>query len=185
MARMTRPERPRVQHLRFAHAKPDGLVRQIGAQPRDVLAGPVARSGGRWGEPLKRPRVTGRSTPHAGDMPVRNGTVLTQDIEFIVDDAGMQVRRKRKRLAGDVWEERLRIRWSTVGGLGFSIGSHHSVVALYAWAAAGKPQYVADSRALDHSQWAQLGALIAGATSGRLALDMASRDDPRSIWPDW
>jgi len=138
MARVTRPERPRVQHLRSAHAKPDGLGRQIGAQPRDVLAGPAARSAERGGDLPERPGVTGRSTPYAGDMPVRNGTVLTQDIQFIVDDAGMQVRRKRKRPAGDVWEERLRIRWSAVRGLGFSIGSHDSVVALYAWAAAGE-----------------------------------------------
>jgi hypothetical protein len=185
MARVTRPERPRVQHLRSAHAEPDGLGWQIGAQPRDVLAGPAARSGERGGDLLERPGVAGRSTPYAGDMPVRNGTVLTQDIQFIVDDAGMQVRRKRKRPAGDIWEERLRIRWSAVRGLGFSIGSHDSVVALYAWAVAGKPHYVADSRALDHLQWAQLGALIAGATSGRLTLDLASRDDSRSIWPDW
>lgn len=70
-------------------------------------------------------------------------------------------------------------------GLRFSIGSHDSIVALYAWAAAGKPVYVADSRVLDRLQWTQLGELIAGATSGRLVLDLASRDDPRSIWPDW
>ena len=70
-------------------------------------------------------------------------------------------------------------------GLGFSIGSRDSVIALYAWAAAGKPHYVADSRTLDHLQWTQLGELIAGVTSGRLTLDVASRDDPRSIWPDW
>ncbi len=184
-ARATRPERPRVQHLRSAHAKPDGLGRQIGAQPRDVLAGPAARSGARGGELPERPEVTGRSTPHAGDMHVRDGTVLTQDIQFIVDNAGMKVRGKRKTPAGDVWEERLRIRWSAVTGLGFSIGSHDSVIALYAWAAAGKPHYVADSRALDHLQWTQLGELIAGATFGRLTLDVASRDDPRSIWPDW
>jgi hypothetical protein len=94
-------------------------------------------------------------------MRVRDGTVLTQDIQFIVDDAGMKVRGKRKTPAGDVWEERVRIRWSAVTGLGFSIGSHDPVIALYAWAAAGKPHYVADSRALDHLQWTQLGELIA------------------------
>lgn len=185
IARATRAELPPVQHLRSARAKPDGLGWQIDAQPRDVLAGPVTRSGEHGDERSERPGVTGRSSPHAGDIPVRNGTVVTQDIQFIVDDAGMQVRRKRKRPTGDVWEERLRIRWSAVRGLGFSIGSHDSVVALYAWAAAGTPLYVADSRTLDHLQWAQLGALIAGATSGRLTLDVASRDDPRSIWPDW
>ena len=173
-ARMTRPARPRVQHLRSAHAKPDGLGWQIGALPCDVLSGPAARSGS-----------TGRSTPHAGDMHAQDGTVLTQEIQFIVDDAGMQVRGKRKTPTGDVWEERLRIRWPAVTGLGFSIGSHDSVVALYAWGAAGKPYYVADSQVLDHLQWTQLGELIAGATSGRLTLDVASRDDLRSMWPDW
>lgn len=147
-ARVTRPERPRVQHLRSAHAKPDGLGRQIGAQPRDVLARPAARSGARRGELPERPGVTARSTPHAGDMHVRDGTVLTQDIQFIVDDAGMPVQGKRKTPAGDVWEERVRIRWSAVTSPGFSIGSHDSVVALYAWAAVGKPHYVADSRVL-------------------------------------
>ena len=99
-ARVTRPERPRVQHLRSAHAKPDGLGRQIGAQPRDVLARPAARSGARRGELPERPGVTARSTPHAGDMHVRDGTVLTQDIQFIVDDAGMPVQGKRKTPAG-------------------------------------------------------------------------------------
>jgi hypothetical protein len=184
-ASVTRPERPRVQHLRSAHAKPDGLGRQNGAQPREVLARPAARSGARGGDLLERPGVTGRSTPLAGAMYVRDRTVLTRDIQFVVDDVGMQVRGKRKTPAGDVWEERLRIRWSAVTGLGFSIGSHDSVVALYARAATGKPHYVADSRVLDHLQWTQLGGLIAGATSGRLTLDVASRDDPRSIWPDW
>lgn len=86
-ARVTRPERPRVQHFRSAHAKPDGLGREIGAQPRR-------------GELPERPGVTGRSTPHAGDMLVRDGTVLTQDIQFIVDDAGMQVRGSGRRRQG-------------------------------------------------------------------------------------
>jgi hypothetical protein len=184
-ARVTRPERPRIQHLRSAHGKPDGLDRQISAQPRDVLAGPAARSDARGGELPKGPGVIGRSTPHAGNMHVRDGTVLTRDIQFVVNDAGMQVRGKRKTPTGDVWEERLRISWSGMTGLGFSIGSHDSVVALYAWAAAGNPHYVADSRVLDNLQWTQLAELIARATSGRLTLDVASRDDPRSIWPDW
>jgi hypothetical protein len=88
-ARVTRPERPRVQGLRSA----------------------------RGGKLQERPGITGRSTPHAGDMHVRDGTVLTQDIQFIVDGAGMQVRRNRKTPTGDVWEERVRIRWSAVTGL--------------------------------------------------------------------
>jgi hypothetical protein len=187
MVRVTRPERPRVRNLRSAHAKSDGVGWQVDAQLHDVLVERVERSGERERELWEKSGVTEAATPHAEDIPARERTrtFLTKDVQFIVDDAGMQVRGKRKTVAGDVWEEHLRIRWSAVRAMGFSTGSYDPVVALYAWAAAGKPQYVVDSGVLSNLQWTQLGELIAEATSGRLILDVASRYDPRSIWPDW
>ena len=183
-AKVTHPERPRVQNSRSPDVMTDAPAFWISMPPSDVPVGPAAQAGTR-GRLQEQPGPTGQPAPHSGDMPVKNRTVLTRDIQFIVDDAGMQVRGKRRSPAGDVWEERLRIGWSEVTGLGFSIGSHDSVPALYAFRAIGKPHYVADSRVLGHSQWTRLGELIAGATSGRVTLDVASRDDFLSIWPDW
>jgi hypothetical protein len=183
-AKVTRPERPRVQRFRSPHAMTDGPAFRISMRPRDVPVGPAAQAGTRGGL-QEQSELTGQPVLHSGDMRVRDRTVLTHNIQFIVDDAGMLVRGKRKSPAGDVWEERLRIGWSEVTGLGFSIGSHDSVVALYAFTAVGKPRYLADSRVLGRSQWTRLGELIAGATSGRVTLDVASRDDFPSIWPDW
>jgi len=146
---------------------------------------------------LRHPGSVGRELPEksatpmrpmssARDVPARKraGTLVTQHIQFIVDDAGMQVRRKRRTTAGEVWEEHLRLQWAAVTSMGFAIGRYDSVVALYAWTAAGKPDHLADSRFLNNLQWTQFGELIAEATSGRLTLDMASRYNPRSIWPD-
>lgn len=175
-AKVTRPERPRVQNFRSPHAMTDGPAFWITMRPRDVAVGPAAQAGARGGL-QEQSGPTGQSAPQSGDMPVRDRTVLTHDIQFIVNDAGMQVRGKRRSPAGDVWEERLRIGWSEVTALGFSIGSHDSVPALYAFRAVGKPHYVADSRVLGRSQWTRLGELIAGATSGRVTLDVASPVD--------
>jgi hypothetical protein len=182
--RLTRPEQPRVLHLPSEHAKPAGLGWQIDAQLQEALAKPVAWPASHGRELPEKPEGSGRSTPHAEDMHAREGIVLTQDIQFIVDDDGMRVRGKRTMAVGVVWEERLRIHWPAVTALGFSTGSFDPIVALYAWVKAGKPHYVADSRVLNHAQWTQLGKLIAEATSGRLTLDVASRHDPKSIWPD-
>lgn len=184
---VTRPERPRVLHLRSPHAKPDGLGWRVDAQLHDVFVERTARSGERGRALPEKPGITGRSTPHAREIPARDRarTLVTQHVRFIVDDAGMQVRGKRKTAGGEVWEEHLRIQWSAVTVIGFATGRYDPVVALYAWAAAGKPHHVADSRFLSQLQWTQLGELIADATRGRLTLDVAGRYNPKSIWPDW
>ena len=135
----------------------------------------------------EEPRTTIRSRPHAReDVPARElpRTLVTQQIQFIVDDVGLQVRGKRKTVGGEVWQENLRIQWSAVRAIGFATGRYDPIVALYAWAAAGKSNHVADSRLLSNLQWTQLGELIAEATSGRLTLDVASRHNPSSIRPD-
>jgi hypothetical protein len=176
-----------VRDLRSAHAKPDGLRWRVDAQLRDVFVERAERSGERGRELPEKPGITGRSTPHVRDIPARERarTLATQHIQFIVDDAGMQVRGKRKTVGGDVWEEHLRIQWSAVTAIGFAAGRYDPIVALYAWASAGKPHHVADSRFLSQLQWTQLGELIAEATRGRLTLDVAGRYNPKSIWPDW
>ena len=180
--RVARPELPRVRDLRSAHAKPDGPRWRVDTQLHDVLAERGTRSGERGRE---LPAEAG--VPHTRDVPAqeRARTLVTQHIQFIADDAGLQVRRKRKTAGGEVWEDHLRIQWSAVAAIGFATGRHDPIVALYAWAAAGKPHHVADSRLLSNVQWTQLGELIAEVTRGRLTLDVASRYNPRSIWPDW
>jgi hypothetical protein len=146
----------------------------------------VGASGERGGELPAKLLIPGRLGPRATDAPAREraGTLVTQQVQFIVDDAGMQVRRKRKTIGEEIWEEHLRIQWSAVTAIGFATGRYDPIAALYVWAAAGKPHHLADARFLNNLQWTQLGELIAEATSGRLTLDAASRYDPRSIWPD-
>jgi hypothetical protein len=181
--RLTRPDRPDVGRLQSAHANPSGLRRAVDTQLPDVAVERAARPGERGhGFPDKS-----RITPEAREIPARERTrrLVTQQVQFIVDDAGMQVQGKRKTIGGEVWEEYLRIRWSAVTVIGFAIGSHDSIPALYVWTAAGKPAHVADSRRLGDLEWAQLGELIIEATRGRLTLDVASRHNPKSVWPDW
>jgi len=180
---LTRPDCPRVGYRQSARAKPSGLRRPADTQLPDVFVDPAAQPGERGHGFAEKPRIT----PKAREAPARDRTrtFVTRQVLFIVDDSGMQVRGKRVTVGGAVWEEYLRIQWSAVTAIGFAIGRHDSIVALYAWAAAGKPAHVADSRLLDHLEWAQLGEFIAEATRGRLTLDMASRHDPRSVWPDW
>lgn len=184
---VTRPERPRVGHLQSARVQPGPLGRRVDARLHDVPAEGAAWPGRRGGVLPDEPGLTGRSTPYAGDTPAREQarTVVTQHIRFIVDDAGMQVRRKRKTVGGEVWEEYLRIRWSTVTAIGFATGRYDPITALYAWGADGRPHHVADSRFLNHAQWTQLSELIAAVTSGRLTLNLADRDNPNSMRPDW
>jgi len=185
--RVTQPDHVRVQPLRSAQAEPIGPVWRIDTQPHDVAVEPDAPSGERGRTLPEETNITARSAPRARDMRARErgGTLMTENIQFIVSDAGMQVRGKRRTVGGEAWEQRLRIQWSAVTAIGFATGRHDPVVALYAWAAAGRPRHVADSRFLNDLQWAELGKLISEATRGRLTLDAASRHNPRSIRPDW
>jgi hypothetical protein len=184
--RMTRPQHLRVQPPRSAQTKPNGLGRQVDAQLHGVFVERPSEANQRWpGLPENR-KVTSRPTSHARDMPVREQTrtLVTPHMQFIVDDAGMQVQRRRKTVGGEVWKEHLRISWCAVTSIGFATGRHDPIVALYAWPAAGKPNHVADSRLLNDLEWTQLGELVAEATCGRLALDVGGRYTPKSIWRD-
>lgn len=179
---LTRSDSPGVGRLRSERAKPNGLRGPVGAPLPNVYAEPDARPGGlEHGLP-----ETHGTTAKAREAPTGEytGTLVTQQVQFIVDGAGMQVRGKRKTIGGEVWEEYLRIQWSAVTAIGFAIERYDPVVALYAWAAVGRPAHVTDSRLLSHSEWAELAELIAGATRGRLTLDPASRRNPRSVWPE-
>jgi hypothetical protein len=184
--RATRPEFRREQHFQSAVTRPSQLGWRVLSQPDDVLVDRSGASGGRDREPDEKPVIPGRPTPRARDIPKRERTrtLVTQHVHFIVNDAGMQVRRKRRTTGGEVWEEHVRIQWSTVTAIGFATGRHDPIVALYAWVAIGKPHHLSDSRFLDNLQWTELSGLIADATNGRLTLDVGGRHDPKSIWPD-
>jgi hypothetical protein len=183
---MTRPQHPRVHPLRSAQTKPNGLGRQVDAQLHGVFVERPSQADQRWRGLPEKPKVTSRSTSRARAMPARAQvrTLVTPHIKFIVDSAGMQVRRKQKTVGGEVWEEHLRISWCAVTAIEFATGRYDPVVALYAWPAAGKPNHVADSRLLNDSEWTQLAELVAEATCGRLVLDADGRYTPKSIWRD-
>jgi len=184
--RATRPEFRRVKHPQSADLRPNELRWRIARQHDDVLVDQAGASGERDRELSEKPVIPGRPVPHVKGVPAmdRAGTLATKHFRFIVDDTGMQVRRKRRTVGGEVWEEHLRIQWPAVTAIGFATGRHDPIAALYAWAAAGKSYHLADSQFLNNLQWMQLGTLISEATSGRLTLDVASRYNPKSIWPD-
>jgi hypothetical protein len=184
--RVTRPGFQRVRHLQTADARPNELRWRAVSQQDDVLVDQAGASEERDRELPEKPVIPGRPTPGAGDIPARERarTLATQRIQLTVDDAGMQVRRKRRMIGGEVWEEHIRIQWSAVTAIGFATGRYDPIVALYAWVAVGKPHHLTDSQFLDNLQWTQLSELVAEATSGRLTLDVAGRYNPRSIWPD-
>lgn len=184
--RVTRPEFKRVRHFQSAVTRPNQIGWHVVSQPNDVLVDQSGASGERDRDLPEKPVIPGRPTPRARNIPgrERTRTLVTQHIHFIVDDTGMQVRRKRRTIGGEVWEEHVRIQWSTVTAIGFATGRHDPIVALYAWVAIGRPYHLTDSQFLDNLQWTELGELIAGATNGRLTLDIGDRHDPRSIWPD-
>lgn len=184
--RVTRPGFQRVRHLHSADLGPSELRWRIAPQQDDVLVDQAGASAERDRKLSEKPVMQGRLTPRARGVPAmdRVRTLATKDIQFIVDDTGIQVHGKRKTIGGDVWEEYVRIQWSAVTAMGFAIGRHDSIVALYAWAAAGKSYHLVDSKSLDNLQWTQLETLVAEATGGRLTLDVASRYNTKSIWPD-
>jgi len=184
--RVTRPKFPRVRRVQSADARASELRWRVVSQQDDVLVDQDGASREHGRELPEKPVMPGRSMPRARDLPAkeRARTVVTQHVQFIVDDSGMRVRGKRKTIGGEVWEEYLRIQWSAVTAIGFATGRYDPIVALYAWAATGKPHHLADSRFLNNLQWTQLAELISEATSGQLTLDVASRHNPRSIWPD-
>jgi hypothetical protein len=181
-----RATRPRLWSLQSSRAQPNDLHWPVASQQDDVVVGQAGAPDERGRESPDTPVIPGTSTPRARNIPARERarTLVTQHIQFIVEDAGMRVRKKRKTIGEEVWEEHLHIQWSAVTAIGFAIGRYDPVVALYAWAAPGNPHHLADSRFLNNLQWTQLGELIAEASSGRLTLDVASRYNPRSIWPD-
>jgi hypothetical protein len=112
-------------------------------------------------------------------------TLVTQHIKLIVDDAGFQVQKMRRTGAAGVWENYLQICWREVKAIAFATGRYDPIVALYAWTTAGVRHHVADSRFLSQPEWIKFGVLISEATHGKLTLDLAGRDDPRSLGPDW
>jgi len=113
--------------------------------------------------------------------PRRPQTLVTQYVRIVVDDAGFEVKKRRKTGIADDWEEHLRMRWSAVTAMKFATGRHDPIVALYAWTIFGKRHHVADSSFLSRSDWTQLSKLIAGSTGDRLTLDLTERDNPRTL----
>jgi hypothetical protein len=136
----------------------------FGAQPRAVLERPAR---------------------HTGDAraPQRARTLVTQYIRIAIDDAGFEVKKRRKTAVADDWEDYLRMQWSAVAAMKFATDRHDPIVALYVWTAFGKRHHVADSRFLSQPEWVQLSKLIAESTRGKLTLDLAGRDNPSTL-PD-
>jgi hypothetical protein len=58
-------------------------------------------------------------------------TLVAQHIQFIIDDVEFVVKQKRKTVGAEVWEEHLRIRWSTARNIGFATDRYDPIVALY------------------------------------------------------
>ena len=152
-------KRPRVRHPGTVGAEPIGLQWRVETRPRGVTAEPAARSDEPERELPEKPGITEdhRRTPRTYSHDTGSQTLVTRHNQFIVDDAGMQVRRKRKTVGGEIWEEYLRIEWSAVKSIGFATGRHDPIIALYLRAAAGKPRHAADSQFLSHLQWTELG----------------------------
>lgn len=184
--RATRTEYLRVRRLPSVDAKANDLRWPVVSRPHDVLADQTGTPEEGDRDFSDRPVRPGKSMPRARDVPARERVraLVTQHVQFIVDDAGMQVQKKRRTTGGEVWEEHLRLQWSAVTAIGFATSRYDPIVALYAWPVAEKPHHLADSRFLNNLQWTQLAELIAQATSGRLTLDVASRHNPASIWRD-
>lgn len=124
--RVTRPERRGIPDLRSVHARSAALGWRADTQLRGPFVVPTERPDERGRELPENPGITGRSSPAGRDVPARERvrTVVTQDIQFIVDDAGMQVLGRRSTVRGELWEEHLRIRWSAVTAVGFATGRH-------------------------------------------------------------
>jgi hypothetical protein len=110
--------------------------------------------------------------------------LITRRVQIIVDDAGIEIK-TRVADGADLWNPYLQMRCSTVAGIGFAIDRYDPIVSCYAWTVDRARHHLADAGFLTRSEWARLGKLIAEATRGRLILDLAARDDPRSLGPDW
>lgn len=126
-----------------------------------------------------RRQAMGRPSPQR-----RRPPLVTKRVKFIVDDVEFLVQKNLGSAGTDIWEDYVRIPWSDVTAIGFTTDRYDPVVALYAWTASGR-LHVADSTFLRGSECAQLSKLISEATGGRLTLDLAGRDNPRSMPPDW
>lgn len=132
------------------------------------------------------PRYSTRERAGGEPKPQRPEVLITQHVQLIVDDAGIEVKTRRGSIGGsDLWDTYLRVRWSRVVAIGFATDRHDPIVCCYAWTVDRVRHHIADSGFLTRSEWARLGELIAGATRGRLILDLAARDNPRSVGPDW
>jgi len=134
-------------------ARSDRLTWLDDTRVHDVRAQRDPRSGESGRELPEDPTITGRSTPQGPDTTARERvrTLKTQKLQFIVDQAGMQVQRRRMKVRGEIWEEYHRVQWPAVTAIGLDIGRDDSVVALYACTATGRPHHLADSRSLDTS----------------------------------
>lgn len=134
------------------------------------------------GHPSGKTRHGVRDEAHVPQLPQ---TLVTQFVQLIVDDGGFAVKKRQKTATWDFWEDHLRVAWPDVKAIAFATDRHDPIVALYAWTTSGTRHHVADSRFLSQSEWTELVNLISWATRGRLTLDLAGRDDPRNIRPDW
>ena len=108
--------------------------------------------------------------------------LTTEFVRFTVDRSGFAVRRKRRGASGGVeWMVHLELAWTAVRQLRFDNDGRDPVMALYAVTTGGQRRYMMDSKHLSRPEWSTLATMVAGASGGRVAVDLASRETPRSI----
>jgi hypothetical protein len=164
--------------------EPDELAQASHVLPLVVHYGLMYSQGMRWGRRRRLVNAVQRHTRGA-PVPQRAHTLLSKHIQLIIDHAEFVCMQRRGTTDAELWEECLRIQWSAVRRIAFATDIHDPIVALYVWTAPRERHYVADSGFLTQSQWTRLAGLIAQSTGGRLTLDLAGRDNPRSMSPDW
>jgi hypothetical protein len=178
-----RVERPYVPDVGSDQGEPDEPLR-LDQKPQPGRAERADRSD--W-QMHDEPGVLETSPRHLRKAagPPRAQTLVTTHIKVIVDDAGLEVRTRRRAAGADIWETHLRIQWSAVTAIQFATDSYDPIVALYVYTAAGRRHHVADSGFLSQSEWTRFGKLISESSRGRLTLNLAGRRHPRSTSPDW
>jgi hypothetical protein len=137
-------------------------------------------------EKLSVPEHPIRQRAYEEPRPQRPEVLITQHVQLIVDDAGIEVKTRRGSVGGaDLWETYLQMRWPTVAAIGFATDRYDPIVCCFVWTVDLVRHHIADSGFLTRPEWVRFGEMIAGATHGRLILDLAARDNPRSVGPDW
>jgi hypothetical protein len=75
----------------------------------------------------------------------------------------------------------LELGWTAVSAMRFDNDSRDPVIALYAVTTQNQRRHMMDSKHLSRPEWSTLASMVAGASGGRVTVDLAGRETPRSI----